>query len=61
MSPGDRMIWRHVVSNYGHIAHTPVEVVSIGPKRVRVRHRFEGAWLYKLVKPESLLPAEVTQ
>jgi hypothetical protein len=54
MSPGDRMIWLAVVSNYGHLYRIPVRVLSVGARRVRVETEYQdgrperrinvGAW-----------------
>lgn len=37
MMRGDVVCFRATVSNYGHIQHVPVVVLSVGPKRVRVQ------------------------
>lgn len=36
MMRGDVVCYRGIVSNYGHVQHMPVVVISVGAKRVRV-------------------------
>ena len=57
MSPGDRYIWRKAVSNYGHIRHIPVRVLSVGPQLVTVETEYRDGEPERRVrvKPENLL------
>ena len=56
---GQVVIWRALVSNYGHVQEIPAVVVSVGPKRVRIETRWrDGVKERQInVKPENLVPA----
>lgn len=56
LAPGDLVVWRRTVSNYGHQRDVPAVVESVGPKRVRVRTRFADGKpeIRRTVKPENL-------
>ena len=56
MNPGDRLLWRAVVSNYGHIAYIPVRVLTVGLKRVYVETEYNDGRPERRVrvKPENL-------
>ena len=54
MKVGDFVIWRAVVSNYGHISRIPAVVLSVGPKRVRIQTHRQNRLRQHLVKPENL-------
>ena len=58
MSPGDRLVWRAIVSNYGHTQRIPVRVLSVGPRRVYVETQYQDGRPERRVrvKPENLLP-----
>ena len=56
---GDAVIWRAVVSNYGHIYRIPAVVLSQSAKRVRIETRYNDGRPERRVsvKPKNLAPA----
>lgn len=60
MTPGQKMQWHKIVSNYGHVRVIPVTVVKVG-KRVTVETPLRGGGTRKaVVNRESLKPMEAT-
>lgn len=59
MSPGDLLLWRATVSNYGHQQRIPVRVLSVGPRRVYVETQYHDGRPERRVrvKPENLVGA----